>query len=950
MHQNPEQPIHLQRTLSTIETWGFGLSGLLLWLGVAPGMQSELGAGAILVWLPGTIVGIILNLQVKRLGEYWPDLAGGTPNYAARLLKHYPGLARYGAIGYWLGWVSVPPMNAIILSDLIQANLEPVGIYCPDLILKIGFTIIGYIVAFSGTRALGILHLCFVIPAIGFLIIFCLQGMGWLIFAPSSPGLFPPSWAEIPTLTSLGFGNWTKWYFLAVYAVLGCETASSFVADSRNPNRTLQCLGFAAWLIPPVYLGGSWVLIRLATDPHLGDNTFLNLLAAATPFWGNSASFLVTFLITAGCLLSSATAVSNSPRILYQLAVDGYLAPVFTMVSRRGVLVPSLIFSLLISFLCLTWGDISRLVMVTGTGYLSSMITIHFGLWLGRGQPQVRWPWWSGCFCLVELVVLLIGGLVWGWSDLLIGLLLPIAVWTTDVAIRRIPWAPFHLSWWHQRQRGRSLVQVKDFVALQVGVLIVLLSITVVIGWLVGINSVKLNSTTSGDLLVVLIFSVAFIGVAIACWTSLPQVAAIVEAREQAEYLFMIALDAILVLDENGVICQINPATEQLCQVQPKYLIGRHLHQLVSGLTGEPDNWPRRSEQNLNQPDQDARIVEVAISASSHRDRQEYVVILRDITDKKKAEKEIYQSLQIQEKLTATATEQTEQLKQTVADLQQAQAQLIQSEKMSSLGQLVAGVAHEINNPVNFIYGNLSHAQSYIEDLLSLIAIYQQYYPDPEPAIVDLMSDIDFEFIAIDLPKILASMKVGAERIRQIVLTLRNFSRLDESQMKPVNIHEGIDSTLMILQNRLKAKLDFPSIAIVKEYSNLPEVECYAGQLNQVFMNILSNAIDALHDHINKTNPEFSPRIWISTQMINAQVVRIIIKDNGLGIKSEILPYLFDPFFTTKPVGSGTGLGLSISYQIIVEKHKGKLECLSQVGVGTEFWIEIPIKQISSRT
>jgi signal transduction histidine kinase len=294
----------------------------------------------------------------------------------------------------------------------------------------------------------------------------------------------------------------------------------------------------------------------------------------------------------------------------------------------------------------------------------------------------------------------------------------------------------------------------------------------------------------------------------------------------------------------------------------------------------------------------------------------------------------------------ALATAQAEKLQQALHELQQTQAQLIQTEKMSGLGQLVAGVAHEINNPVNFIYGNLTHANTYAQDLLSLIQLYQQNYPNPSDEIQAYIEEIELEYLREDFPKILSSMKLGAERIRQIVLSLRNFSRLDEAQMKPVDIHEGIDSTLLILQNRLKEKSDRPAIEVIKEYGNLPLVECYAGQINQVFMNILSNGIDALEQrHRSSTFDDRSPTIRIRTQVFNAPWIAVGIADNGVGMTEAVKSKIFDPFFTTKPVGKGTGLGLSISYQIVVDKHGGVLRCVSAPKQGTEFIIEIPVRQ-----
>ncbi|MEH1968927.1 sensor histidine kinase [Nostoc sp.] len=300
------------------------------------------------------------------------------------------------------------------------------------------------------------------------------------------------------------------------------------------------------------------------------------------------------------------------------------------------------------------------------------------------------------------------------------------------------------------------------------------------------------------------------------------------------------------------------------------------------------------------------------------------------------------------EELEYRVEERTTELKNALGELQRTQSQVIQSEKMSSLGQLVAGVAHEINNPVNFIHGNLVHVQEYTQDLLAILQLYQQHNYNLVPEIQTAVEDMDLEFLQEDLPKMLSSMKVGTDRIRQIVLSLRNFSRIDEAEFKRVDIHEGIDSTLMILQHRLKAKSEQPEIEVSKDYGAVPLVECYAGQLNQVFMNILVNAIDALEENnAKRTYQEIQDnpsRIKIRTSVLNSTWLEVAIADNGVGISKEIQQRIFDPFFTTKPIGKGTGMGMSISYQIVTEKHGGKLECFSTPGQGTEFIIQIPLR------
>jgi GAF domain-containing protein/PAS domain-containing protein len=315
----------------------------------------------------------------------------------------------------------------------------------------------------------------------------------------------------------------------------------------------------------------------------------------------------------------------------------------------------------------------------------------------------------------------------------------------------------------------------------------------------------------------------------------------------------------------------------------------------------------------------------------------------------------IHQSQLYEQSRSATITAQTkaEQLELALGELQKTQAQLVQSEKMSSLGQLVAGVAHEINNPVNFIYANLGYANDYTQDILNLLRLYQQQFPNPTPEIWDEIVRIDLDFLLEDLPKILGSMKVGAERICEIVQSLRTFSRFAEADMKVVDLHEGLDSTLMILQSRLKANGKHPEIQAIKEYEDLPKVECYAGQLNQVFMNLLVNAIDAIDEQNQERSPEAiaANPSWIrlSTEFDNDSQVVIRIADNGPGMTEQVRQHLFDPFFTTKPVGTGTGLGLSISYQIVVEKHRGQLHCHSELGKGTEFAIEIPVQSVGRK-
>lgn len=345
----------------------------------------------------------------------------------------------------------------------------------------------------------------------------------------------------------------------------------------------------------------------------------------------------------------------------------------------------------------------------------------------------------------------------------------------------------------------------------------------------------------------------------------------------------------------------------------------------------------------------------VNISISLVRDWQEipqyFIVVVKDISERKKVETALQES-------EARERQKAQELEITLQQLKNTQSLIIQSEKMSSLACFVAGVAHEINNPTSFIYGNIQPATDYVQDLFNTVQLYQRHYPEPVPEIVEQLQKINLNFIAEDFPKLLASMKQGAERISNIVISLQNFSRLAQSKSKRVDIHEGIDNTLVLLQHRLKEQSNRPEIQVIKEYGQLPKVECFPDRINQVFMSILCNAIDAIEESLvisqkslvkekrQRTNDKGIIRIC--SYVIESRVV-ISIADNGFGISTEILPKIFDPFFTTKPPGKGTGLGLSLSYKIVVEGHGGQIRCDSVVGRGAEFVIELPIVQAKSQ-
>ncbi|MBE9206465.1 PAS domain-containing protein [Nostoc sp. LEGE 06077] len=432
--------------------------------------------------------------------------------------------------------------------------------------------------------------------------------------------------------------------------------------------------------------------------------------------------------------------------------------------------------------------------------------------------------------------------------------------------------------------------------------------------------------------------------------------------------------EPMLLIISTGEILAVNQAATKLFSKTSKALIGEHLSEFVTDSPEKITDYLKACAQcrqmmlgalTIHQSAGEGIVCRSQGAVIQPRSPQSPAIILLRLEKREKNEfvvlnqkihalsKEIQQRQRIQGELAQS----NEILKHTLLKLQNA-LEAVQTEKMSGLGQLVAGIAHEINNPISFIHGNLSYASEYYDYLLKLIDLYQQEYPHPSRVIQESIAALELDFIKEDIKKLLCSMQMGSRRIAEIVKSLRNFSRLDEATFKLVDIHEGLEATLMILQSRLNPNANHCGIEVIKEYDELPLIYCSAGQLNQVFMNILNNAIDALeeaeklrslaagHSPSRESTQNHPSRIWIRTEKLSDRFVTIRIKDNGNGIPTQVHHQIFNPFFTTKPIGQGTGLGLSISYQII-DSHNGRINMISDPAWGTEFSIELPIVEQS---
>lgn len=617
----------LPQSLSRVEAWGFAYTGLFLWVFMAPGAESALGWWSLPMWAVVTAVGMFTNRQIRRLGETWPDMSGGTPNYAVRLLApRSPGLARYAAMAYFQGWASVPSLSALLLAQLVGERLGRVGLAEPVLLLTVLFAAGPFLIAFAGTRVLSVLHLVFLLPALGSMLVFILTG---LAMQPDvQPAITAPD-AVVPELA--------KWFFVATYCAYSVETASAFLADCRRPRAALDGLRAATWSMPLVLVGGSYVLIRFAgTNDAEGQDVLTSTVAL---LFGSAGSAVTTILLTTATLLSITTAAADSPRVVFQLARDGMAAPLFARLTRRGVPGPALVLTLLVSLVYLLVGDALTALAITSTGWFFSFLCLQLAMWLDRDQPHIglRTGWTALAILVVEVPVFLVGGLAWGFGAFAVGLAAPAALLALDAALARLPAAATHLP---ARRRTRAAAEPGDGIIAQI--LILIAGGTIGGGWLLGRQATG-NTAASIDALIVLMLLAVFAAVALAAWTSLDQAGRVLESRElaraEANHLLRSARDGVLVADGDGRVTASNPAAHGL--LGEGELLGRPAARLLAFAAAAPAQWPERSSHTVRQRTGRERSVEVTVSRVDLGQHVEYVLVLRDVTEQRELQHQL---------------------------------------------------------------------------------------------------------------------------------------------------------------------------------------------------------------------------------------------------------------------------------------------------------------------
>lgn len=914
--------------------------GVLIWLLILPALN--LAAGLQTFWIlgPAILLMVLIPFQETRLAQQWTDLQDNLSGFVFRLAPHSKQ-SRYAAMAYFCGKTAIPAIGAIVFGQTLAEVIAPLAINVSSGYLGIAFIAICFASASTGVRAVSLLLFVFAIPSLLTLLYFCIAGLGELKLGEIASHIINPAQGRPDA----------HLFLLALVGVFCCTSEAPMNGFARRAQRGL---------LPLILLSVAVIFIQnLAPQAqNIGDAAFLNLLNASLPFWGKQAYVLSVFLIVSAAFLLCVTSFIQAPRVLQQMALDGQAAACFNPTGNKEMSAPALIGSLGLCLFYFFIHDLSRILLVSGTAYLSYFLVWQLGLWRARKTLPLPWPWLS-LFCLIAGSGVLFAGLAGQHRlDVLLGLFLPTGVIMIDALLQHTHLRKFRLAWWPGRKKPLSK---KHALALQVFIPVLQVCVAAGIAWQMsawvdGIRDGNLGSA----ILTMLILSLAFLSVVITGWTTLPQLNAIENARNEAlsetTSLLQNTLEAILVVGADQTIRLANPAAERLLNLDSFELLGQPLQHILPNV---PLTESGISEHPLPASAKQSGTIEVSLSTIHNDNSSEHLITLRNITERKQAadwlnkknaelderNKELESMVMVLEMASQQIEKANREFEAANQDLQNkneelktAHMQLLQSEKMASIGQLAAGVAHEINNPVGYVKSNLGTLKGYADDLVRLLNSHEALIEAVEnqdsgaalsaiQAIRVLAKEVDAQFIVEDLATLTSESQDGIERVRQIVQGLKDFSRVDQQQEQEFNVNDCLESTLKIVLNELKYKAE-----LIKDLGPVPDIFGFPHQLNQVFMNLMVNAAQAMQERGN---------IWLRSFVQDNYVV-VEVEDSGSGIPEAVIHKIFDPFFTTKPVGQGTGLGLSISYGI-VQSHNGKLEVESKMGVGTKFRILLPM-------
>jgi PAS domain S-box-containing protein len=996
----------LPRSLSVIETWGFGFTVLLFWLVVAPEVHEELGAGALAVWLPAALAGIVVNLQIRKLALARPDAAGGSPVYVAGLWSDRPWVARWAGLAYFHSWAIVPPAISWLVAELAADNLAALG--APVSSTPLFLVILGaiYITAFSGIRVLSVVHLFFLVPSLGLLILLGTHGLGWLAFAEGSPGFVAVA-PEFPT-----WSVWLAGYFLVAYTTYGIDTAAAFTADSRRPRATIECLVAAAVLVVPVMVGGSWLLAQVGPSAGTGLSTLTVLEGLASPLWGGFTSAVVTFMLASSMLLACATSVAITPRVAWQLSRDGVLASTFGRLDRGTIPRMALAFAAVVALLHI-WLDPVKMILLGGASWVGFWCLMHLGLWRRRGDPAVLWPHLALGLAVLEGGVLLVGGWVAGGWWVVAGLLVPLALIGVDLGVRTYldP---------RMRPRFREQERVAPSHAWEIVLVVALILVAVAAGWTAG-RLVGAETSTAGVRVTVIVFLVsAFVGVAWASWTSLRKLEVLERARAQLRDVIESARDAVIVVDPEGRVRSANPAAEELFSRREDEVVGRSLPDLMPGLSGVPRLWDRWREHAIPLGD-DIRTVEIAAGTRVGAPWGEFTVTIRDLTDRKAAEEALRASeARLDLALEAARAGAWDLDVRTGAIIRAGQWEALlgqspgrrsgsldewkktlhpedRDEVVRRLERHIQGASgvYESEHRIRTAGGEwlwvLSRGAAVQRDdqgmairVLGTTADlserkrleHQLLQAQKMEAVGRLAGGVAHDFNNV-LTAILGTAELilgddkeldrghhsdiveirdAAVRAAEITQQLLAFSR--RQQLRPIVV--DLNDAVTRVERLLKRLIGEDVRVIIRRHPDPGSVRADPSQLEQAILNLAVNARDAMPGGGTLT-VETAP--FQITEELSEDVegvepgpgVALSVSDTGEGMDEETRSRLFEPFFTTKEPGQGTGLGLAMVYgfvrqsggMVLVETEEGGGSTLSLVFPRVAEAPEPPLREAS---